>query len=181
MKFPHHEVVLKIMQNCPKIGKLAFFSNLSRLLWTPIHEMETAHFVSCKIFQAAAFICPGQAAADSSRTTISFKTVHLCRHRVTLGGEWTENAAAPRKNPLEKKGRLLLQWVHIMSLLWQLCAALCPWEIHSLSSKTVTSPKIAVNKGRAWRDFVPQLEHLPYMNCCFILCQHMADLNPFFS
>ena len=85
------------------------------------------------------------------------------------------------KNPLEKKGRLLLQWVHIMSLLWQLRAALCPWEIHSLSSKTVTSPKIAVNKGRAWRDFVPQLEHLPYMNCCFIVCQHMADLNPFFS
>ena len=112
MKFPHHEVVLKIMQNCPKIGKLAFFSNLSRLLWTPIHEMETAHFVSCKIFQAAAFICPGQAAADSSRTTISFKTVHLCRHRVTLGGEWRENAAAPRKKSSRKKGRLLLQSSH---------------------------------------------------------------------
>ena len=51
-----------------------------------------------------------------------------------------------------------------------------------MSSKTVTSPKIAVNKGRAptRENFVPQLEHLPYMNCCFIVWQHMADLNPFF-
>ena len=66
--------------------------------------METAHFVSCKIFQAAAFICPGQA-ADSSSSTISFKTVHLCRHRVTLGGEWTENAAAKKSSAaLEKRG-----------------------------------------------------------------------------
>ena len=51
-----------------------------------------------------------------------------------------------------------------------------------MSSKTVTSPKIAVNKGRASsrENFVQQLEHLPYMNCCFIVWQHMADLNPFF-
>ena len=51
------------------------------------------------------------------------------------------------------------------------------------SSKTVTSPKIAVNKGRASsrENFVQQLEHLPYMNCCFIVWQHMADLNPFFG
>ena len=72
---------------------------MSRLLWTPIHEMETAHFgVSCKIFQAAAFICPGQL----TEATISFKTVHLCRHRVTLGGE---RKMQLRKNPLlQKKG-----------------------------------------------------------------------------
>ena len=41
-----------------------------------------------------------------------------------------------------------------------------------MSSKTrVTSPKIAVNKGRL---VLVQLEHLRYMSCCFIVWEHMA-------